>query len=101
MDYLAPEELAIGEVSNRLEDRELINFWKIGVLIYEIAYCCLPFPVEYVAECAAYKCKFFLRFPDRSARSRELELFLMLLLKLDPLQRGGGANWKREVAPFI
>lgn len=41
--YLAPEEL--DPMIVEAQDAELINFWKIGVLLYEVAFLTLPFPI--------------------------------------------------------
>ena len=59
--YLAPEEL--DPVIVDAQDAELINFWKIGVLLYEVAFLTLPFPIEYLAQVVARNKTLKLTFP--------------------------------------
>ena len=42
-DYLSPEEL--NEDLTVKVDPALVNFWKIGILLFETAYLALPFPI--------------------------------------------------------
>ena len=90
---MAPEELDLCLSQNN--DPELINLWKIGMILYEIAYSCLPFPVEYLAATLKNKNKLLLNFPH-SYRTAEFTDFLGYLIELEPRKRGG-ANWKLHV----
>jgi hypothetical protein len=46
-----------------IKDIELINLWKIGVLLFEIAFHSTPFPIDYLAFCIKNKQKFILHLP--------------------------------------
>ena len=93
VSYLAPEEL---DPELQPQDVELINFWKIGMLLYEIAYKILPFPIEYLAYCVNYHKSLALKFP-LTQRSYSLQQFIRSILQINPGKRGGGIGWKKKV----
>ena len=61
INYLAPEEFD-PEVAF-INDPELVNFWKIGMLLYEIAFFKEPFPIEHLAQLVAHNKILKLFFP--------------------------------------
>jgi hypothetical protein len=57
------------------KEPQLINFWKIGMLLYELAFLVVPFPIEHLAELIIHNKPIKLYFPA-SGRSPELKQFL-------------------------
>ena len=95
LNYLSPEELD-PEMAIKTTP-ELINLWKVGVLLYEAAFLLPPFPIEHLAEVIVHNKPFRLSFPS-SNRSYEFKNFLGELLQVDSSKRGGGALWKKTVS---
>ena len=89
--YLAPEEIC--DFSHKVS-AELTNLWKIGMLLYEVAFACLPFPLEYLACCLRHKKKVSLRFPG--GRSPQFASFIREVLAVNPEVRGK-QHWRKRV----
>lgn len=66
------------------------------MLLYEVAFACLPFPIEYLAVAIKYRLKFVITFPD-SKRTSSFRNFLLEILQIEPSKRGGGSGWKKNV----
>ena len=66
-------------------------------MLYEAAFLIQPFPIEYLASVVARRGKIQLKFPAESGRSAELKHFIGVLLKMDPAERGGNQDWRKQV----
>lgn len=65
-----------------------VNLWKLGMLLYELAYHKLPFPIEYVAYRTQHYEHIKVHFPERDIYSIEFHHFLKSLICKDPIIRG-------------
>jgi serine/threonine protein kinase len=65
-----------------------VNLWKLGMLMYELTYHKLPFPIEYVANKVKHHENIKVHFPERDSHSIEFHHFLKSLICKDPIIRG-------------
>jgi serine/threonine protein kinase len=95
--FVGTEEYLSPEVVSSAGHNGSVDWWSLGVFIYEMAYGVTPFKGPFRDATFKNVLDLPLQFPETPATSPELKALVKALLVKDPLQRLGSSGGAAEI----
>lgn len=97
-EYLTPEELlSVDCKAPVVQYPRMANIWKLGVLLFELAYGVPPFGIQELLNIALGKADPVVKRPEALGKSAEFHRFLEALLRRRPEDRLGFGSFFEEI----